>query len=143
MINNVFLYRIPRVTNPETTFRLFRGPVLHMDIKSKNIVLDSQFNARLIDFGIARELKEDAETLLVTSTNYGTPGYYSTVPQIVVKKQNDYHNFGVGKYFPSAMHFKSTLIALFTGYTTFMQFIKGYICFENFEKTLRLSCFNV
>ncbi|KAH3888767.1 uncharacterized protein LOC127847497 [Dreissena polymorpha] len=73
----------------------FRGPVLHMDIKSKNIVLDSQFNARLIDFGIARELKEDAETLLVTSTNYGTPGYYSTVPQIVVKKQNDYHNFGV------------------------------------------------
>lgn len=93
---------------------LYRGPVLHMDIKTKNIVLDSKFNARLIDFGIARELKEDAGTLLVTSTNFGTPGYFSTASQVVVTKQNDYHSFGVGKYFWPSIYLHSNFCSLFT-----------------------------
>ncbi|KAH3885171.1 hypothetical protein DPMN_009162 [Dreissena polymorpha] len=68
-----------------------------MDIKSNNIVLDAEFNARLIDFGLARELKEGDESLLMTVTTVGTPGYYPTVQHNLLTKQHDYHNFGVGK----------------------------------------------
>ncbi|KAH3829497.1 hypothetical protein DPMN_131493 [Dreissena polymorpha] len=73
----------------------FRGTILHMDIKSKNIVLDAKFNARLIDFGLARELKEGDEKLLLTAIPFGTPGYFPTVRHNMLTKQHDYHNFGV------------------------------------------------
>lgn len=68
-----------------------------MDIKSKNIVLDNYFNARLIDFGLSREFKEDGATSISTS-NLGTPGYLPNVQHNMLTKNNDYHNFGVGKY---------------------------------------------
>ncbi|KAH3746399.1 uncharacterized protein LOC127848698 isoform X1 [Dreissena polymorpha] len=73
----------------------FRGTILHMDIKSKNIVLDSKFNARLIDFGLSRELKEGDESLAVTALPLGTKGYYPTMQHNMLTKQHDYHNFGV------------------------------------------------
>ncbi|XP_052217060.1 uncharacterized protein LOC127834928 [Dreissena polymorpha] len=73
----------------------FRGTILHMDIKSKNVVLDAKFNARLIDFGLARELKEGDEKLLLTALPVGTPGYFPTVRHNLLTKQHDFHNFGV------------------------------------------------
>ncbi|XP_052245774.1 uncharacterized protein LOC127854758 [Dreissena polymorpha] len=73
----------------------FRGKILHMDIKSNNIVLDAKFNARLIDFGLARELKEGDESLLMTVTTVGTPGYFPIVQHNLLTKQHDYYNFGV------------------------------------------------
>ncbi|KAJ7975996.1 Lectin receptor kinase [Quillaja saponaria] len=48
--------------------------VLHRDIKASNIMLDSEFNARLGDFGLARTIQKRDETH--HSTNIaGTPGY--------------------------------------------------------------------
>ncbi|XP_052213417.1 uncharacterized protein LOC127832151 [Dreissena polymorpha] len=72
----------------------FRGAILHMDIKSNNIVLDAKFNARLIDFGLARELKDGNENLK-TVTPVGTPGYYPFSQHNLLTKQHDYHAFGV------------------------------------------------
>ncbi|XP_052772284.1 uncharacterized protein LOC128211483 [Mya arenaria] len=74
----------------------FRNDVLHMDIKSPNIVLDLMYNARLIDFGLAREMKEPNDSLLLTeSTICGTEGYHPTTKFNRLTKFHDYHNFGV------------------------------------------------
>jgi serine/threonine protein kinase len=69
-----------------------RGAILHKDIASSNVVLDKNLNARLIDFGLARE-KND------TSKTYSEkPGY--THPQKGndnIKESLDYYNFGISK----------------------------------------------
>ncbi|XP_057547380.1 probable L-type lectin-domain containing receptor kinase S.5 [Amaranthus tricolor] len=48
--------------------------VLHRDIKASNILLDSDFNARLGDFGLARMFKRE-KTHYSTKEIAGTPGY--------------------------------------------------------------------
>ncbi|KAH3800558.1 hypothetical protein DPMN_154191 [Dreissena polymorpha] len=72
----------------------FRGTILHMDIKSKNVVVDSELNARLIDFGLAREVKE-GEGLQTSTPVYGTKGYFPTVEHKRLTPEHDYHNFGI------------------------------------------------
>ncbi|XP_060595068.1 uncharacterized protein LOC132749356 isoform X2 [Ruditapes philippinarum] len=68
-----------------------RGPILHKDIASQNVVLDKYLNARLIDFGLARE-KQDA------STTSGGRKYYEH-PDVGdgkgAKECYDYYSFGV------------------------------------------------
>ncbi|XP_052801051.1 uncharacterized protein LOC128231856 isoform X2 [Mya arenaria] len=74
----------------------FRYDVVHMDIKSLNIVLDLKYNARLIDFGLAREMKEPNAKLFMTSSQVpGTVGYFPTTTLQGLTKFHDYHNFGV------------------------------------------------
>ena len=80
-----------------------RGTILHMDIKSKNVVIDSELNARLIDFGLAREVKE-GEGLQTSTPVYGTKGYFPTVEQIRLTPEDDYHNFGIGKMLYYSMY---------------------------------------
>ena len=70
-----------------------------MDITTKKIVLDGKYNARLIDFGLARELKEGDESMYTDGPIVGTRGYFPTIKHSHLTKQHDYHNFGVGKYF--------------------------------------------
>jgi len=71
-----------------------------MDIKTSNIVLDTQNNARLIDFGLARELAEgDRTRLLTASVAQGTHGYFPVNHYDALTIYHDYHNFGVGKHF--------------------------------------------
>jgi serine/threonine protein kinase len=55
--------------------------VLHRDIKSSNIMLDSDFNAKLGDFGLARLMDEEASvktTGLAGAWAYIAPEYAST-----------------------------------------------------------------
>ncbi|WAR01418.1 WAKLC-like protein [Mya arenaria] len=74
----------------------FRNDVLHMDIKSLNIVLDLSNNARLIDFGLAREMKEPNDTSLDTLFPIsGSVGYFPTTHFEGLTKFHDYHNFGI------------------------------------------------
>ncbi|KAK3432940.1 hypothetical protein EUGRSUZ_D00456, partial [Eucalyptus grandis] len=69
--------------------------VLHRDIKSSNIMLDSDFNAKLGDFGLARLV--DHAKGLQTTILAGTMGYMA--PNCVytdkASKESDVYSFGI------------------------------------------------
>lgn len=71
--------------------------VLHRDIKASNIMLDSGFNARLGDFGLARTIQESQQTHHSTKEIAGTPGYMA--PEIFLTGratvETDVYAFGV------------------------------------------------
>ncbi|XP_024024086.1 L-type lectin-domain containing receptor kinase IX.1-like [Morus notabilis] len=69
--------------------------VLHRDIKSSNIMLDSDFNAKLGDFGLARLVDEATgprTTALAGTLGYMAPEYISTSK---ASKASDVYSFGV------------------------------------------------
>ena len=69
--------------------------VLHRDIKSSNIMLDSNFNAKLGDFGLARlvdHAKESRITDLVGSKGYIDPRCVTTRK---ASKESDIYSFGI------------------------------------------------
>ncbi|XP_059650072.1 L-type lectin-domain containing receptor kinase IX.1-like [Cornus florida] len=69
--------------------------VLHRDIKSSNIMLDSNFNTKLGDFGLARLV--DHEKGLETTMLAGTLGYMAPECFITSKasKESDIYSFGI------------------------------------------------
>ncbi|XVE99820.1 hypothetical protein REPUB_Repub03eG0234400 [Reevesia pubescens] len=69
--------------------------VLHRDIKTSNIMLDSSFNAKLGDFGLARlvdRAKGLKNTLLAGTLGYMAPEYISSGQ---ASKESDVYSFGV------------------------------------------------
>ncbi|KAK6923868.1 Legume lectin domain [Dillenia turbinata] len=69
--------------------------VLHRDIKSSNIMLDSSFNAKLGDFGLARLMDHELgpqTTGLAGTFGYLAPEYISTCK---ASKESDVYSFGV------------------------------------------------
>ncbi|XP_047976746.1 L-type lectin-domain containing receptor kinase IX.1-like [Salvia hispanica] len=95
--------------NWETRFKIARGLaaallylheeweqcVLHRDIKSSNVMLDSTFNAKLGDFGLARLV--DHDKALQTTILAGTIGYIA--PECLTtgraSKESDVYGFGI------------------------------------------------
>ncbi|KAF8396046.1 hypothetical protein HHK36_017658 [Tetracentron sinense] len=71
--------------------------VLHRDVKSSNIMLDSEFNARLGDFGLARIVQQNGKTHHSTNVIAGTPGYMA--PECIftgiASVETDVYGFGV------------------------------------------------
>ncbi|GLT52273.1 hypothetical protein SLA2020_256210 [Shorea laevis] len=69
--------------------------VLHRDIKTSNIMLDSAFNAKLGDFGLARLV--DHEKGSQTTIMAGTMGYMAPECRTTgkVSKESDVYSFGV------------------------------------------------
>ncbi|XP_052763247.1 uncharacterized protein LOC128205556 [Mya arenaria] len=82
-----------------TPVAIYRKALLHLDIKSSNIGLDGNLNARLIDFGLAREIEGDEGIKCPEDTfdvkYIGTPGYFPTNPVRRLTKHLDYFSLGV------------------------------------------------
>ncbi|KAL3828094.1 hypothetical protein ACJIZ3_016896 [Penstemon smallii] len=69
-------------------------PVIHRDVKSNNILLDSKFEARIADFGLAKMMLEKNETVSMVAGSYGyiAPEYGYTLK---VDEKSDIYSYGV------------------------------------------------
>ena len=74
-----------------------RSEMVHGDITTTNIVLDSNDNPRLLDFGVARSLKGED----FAPVQYGDQiGAYTCTTVVADKRmtlKTDYRSFGVGR----------------------------------------------
>ncbi|CDY38373.1 BnaC01g09820D [Brassica napus] len=69
-------------------------PVIHRDIKSNNILLDANLDARIADFGLARMMARKKETVSMVAGSYGyiAPEYGYTLQ---VDEKIDIYSYGV------------------------------------------------
>ncbi|KAL3743928.1 hypothetical protein ACJRO7_013217 [Eucalyptus globulus] len=68
--------------------------IAHLDIKSQNILLDENFNAKVADFGLSKLIDRDQSR--VVTTMRGTPGYMA--PEwlsAAITEKVDVYSFGV------------------------------------------------
>ncbi|GMH02559.1 hypothetical protein Nepgr_004398 [Nepenthes gracilis] len=69
-------------------------PVIHRDVKSNNILLDANLEARIADFGLAKMMIKKNQTVSVVAGSYGyiAPEYGYTLK---VDEKSDIYSYGV------------------------------------------------
>ncbi|KAI3696113.1 hypothetical protein L1987_79122 [Smallanthus sonchifolius] len=71
-----------------------RQKIIHLDIKPQNILLDSDFNAKVSDFGLSKLI--DRNQTQVMTTMRGTPGYLAPEwLRSVITEKVDVYSFGI------------------------------------------------
>lgn len=72
-----------------------REPIMHLDIKPQNILLDKNFNPKVSDFGMSKLLNDDM-TQVMTAVR-GTPGYLAPewLRHSIATKKCDVYSFGM------------------------------------------------
>ncbi|KAM6546639.1 hypothetical protein CsatB_027375 [Cannabis sativa] len=73
------------------------SPVVHRDVKPNNIMLDSNYTPHLGDFGLARLIKNDKASGVVSTMLAGTPGYLAPELGFTGKAspESDVYSFGM------------------------------------------------
>ncbi|KAF9610422.1 hypothetical protein IFM89_022333 [Coptis chinensis] len=75
-----------------------RNRILHLDIKPPNVLLDSNFSAKVADFGLAKMIDKDRSHVSLTAAQ-GTPGY--AAPEMWLKnfgpvtEKSDVYSYGM------------------------------------------------
>ncbi|KAF8045826.1 hypothetical protein N665_4364s0001 [Sinapis alba] len=73
-----------------------KPPMIHRDVKTANILLNEQFQAKLADFGLSRSFPVEGETHVSTAV-VGTPGYLDLEYYQTnwLNEKSDVYSFGI------------------------------------------------
>ncbi|XP_037474334.1 receptor-like protein kinase At3g21340 [Triticum dicoccoides] len=72
-------------------------PLIHIDVKATNILLNAKMEARIADFGLSKAFSNDNETHVSMNIFVGTPGYVDPEYQATMQPtaKSDVYSFGV------------------------------------------------